>query len=101
MMDTSDRLDAVLDAAREIVAAQLACNEEAKRHPSSRSSAPVIRYITAMARLDAALAALDGTEIHAELALDGHEDEDEDEDEDESPDPFPVHGGLAKPVTAP
>ena len=43
----------------------------------------------------------DGFEIDAEVALDDHEDEDEDEDEDESPDPFPVHGGLAKPVTAP
>lgn len=51
--------EAVIDAARGVVAAQSACDKEAQRHPSSRSSAPMVRYINAMARLDAALAALD------------------------------------------
>lgn len=39
---------AVLSAARQIVAAADACDREAERHPSSRSSAPVVRAINAM-----------------------------------------------------
>lgn len=42
---------AVLKAARELVAAADACDREAERHPSSRSSAPVVRSINAMNRL--------------------------------------------------
>lgn len=38
-----------------LVAAADACDREAERHPSSRSSAPMVRHINAMARLRAVL----------------------------------------------
>jgi len=46
--------------ARALVAAADACDREAERHPSSRSSAPMVRYINAMAKLREGLCALRG-----------------------------------------
>lgn len=46
----------VVRIAGRLVAAADACDREAERqHPSSRSSAPVVRYINAMKRLREAL----------------------------------------------
>jgi len=50
-------LRAIADAAAALTSAADACDREAERHPSSRSSAPMVRYIGAMQRLRAALAA--------------------------------------------
>lgn len=55
----AERASTLVEAARRIVAAADACDREAERHPSSRSSAPVVRSINAMAALRAALDALD------------------------------------------
>lgn len=52
-------LEAVAMAARRTVSAADACDREAERHSSSRSSAPLVRYINAMAKLREALAALE------------------------------------------
>lgn len=52
------RADAALIVARaaaRVVAAADACDREAERHPSSRSSAPVVRAINAMKALREAL----------------------------------------------
>lgn len=61
--ETRTRLAAyerVVKAARRLAAAADACDKEAERHPSSRSSAPVVRSIKAMSDMRDALAALDG-----------------------------------------
>lgn len=47
--------DELVRAATSLVAAADACDREAERHPSSRSSAPMVRYLGAMARLRAVL----------------------------------------------
>ena len=44
-------------AAEAVVDAADACDREAERHPSSRSSAPAVRAINAMSRLREALGA--------------------------------------------
>lgn len=49
--------DAVIAAARKVVEAQKACDREAER--TSPSSAPMVRYINALAQLRDALAKLD------------------------------------------
>ncbi len=55
LVEENARLAAVAESARSLVAAADACDREAERHPSSRSSAPVVRLINAMARLRHAL----------------------------------------------
>lgn len=50
---------AVIERAKAVIAATEACDREAERHPSSRSSAPMIRYINAMKRLRESIVALD------------------------------------------
>lgn len=55
LVEENARLAAVAESARSLVAAADACDREAERHPSSRSSAPVVRSINAMARLRHAL----------------------------------------------
>lgn len=54
------RLRAVCGAARDVVSAADACDREAERHPSSRSSAPVVRSINAMNALRDAISGTDG-----------------------------------------
>jgi len=51
-----ERLCTVADKARALVAAADACDREAESHPSSRSSAPLGRYIRAMKALSQSLA---------------------------------------------
>jgi hypothetical protein len=52
------RVRSVVEAAQRVVDAADACDREAERnHPSSRSSAPVVRAINAMKKLRAALLA--------------------------------------------
>lgn len=51
---------AAVKAAQCVVEAADACDREAERHPSSRSSAPVVRSINAMAALRKALSDLGG-----------------------------------------
>lgn len=55
LVEENARLAAVAESARSLVAAADACDREAERHPSSRSSAPVVRLINVMARLRQAL----------------------------------------------
>lgn len=55
---THEHVQAVVVAAQRLVAAADRCDREAENHPSSRSSAPVVGYINAMARLRDALARL-------------------------------------------
>lgn len=55
LVEENARLTAVAESARSLIAAADACDREAERHPSSRSSAPVVRSINAMARLRQAL----------------------------------------------
>jgi hypothetical protein len=45
----------VIAAAQRLVAAADACDREAERHPSSRSAAPMVRYVDAMGKLRRAL----------------------------------------------
>lgn len=52
-------LERVRAAARAVTSAADACDREAMHHPSSRSSAPMVRYISAMGRLREYLDALD------------------------------------------
>lgn len=49
---TTER-DQLQAAAQKLVASAAACDAEAERHPSSRSSAPMVRYIGALERLKA------------------------------------------------
>ena len=55
LVEENARLTAVAESARSLIAAADACDREAERHPSSRSSAPVVRLINVMARLRQAL----------------------------------------------
>lgn len=58
-----NELTAVVNAARRLTQVAEACDRESERHPSSQSSAPMVRYINAMSRLRDALASLpDGGE---------------------------------------
>jgi len=51
------KCERIVDAAKAVVSAADACDREAERHPSSRSSAPVVRAINAMKRLRDAIEA--------------------------------------------
>ncbi len=53
-------LNAIAEKARAVVDAADACDREAERHPSARSSAPLVRYINAMKNLKESIRALRG-----------------------------------------
>jgi hypothetical protein len=57
--ETRAALATVAACAQRLVNAKRACDAEAERHPSSRSSAPMVRYIEAMQALEEALVVLD------------------------------------------
>ena len=58
-LEQLDALLAVVRSAKAVVDAADACDREAERHPSSRSSAPVVRSINAMRGLREAIHALE------------------------------------------
>lgn len=55
LLDEIQRLRAVCEAARDVVAAVDACDREEEKPTPSRSSAPAVRWIKAMAALRKAL----------------------------------------------
>lgn len=55
LLTRTEAAERVVQAAQSAVAAADACDHEAERHPSSRSSAPVVRAINAMNALRDAL----------------------------------------------